>query len=215
MQFKYIAPAIALALCACSGTTGSGLRFLVGEGAAPHADGRTPPQLDRLAREWARNATPGVVVVGDVGALNTLDGKQLRILHQAYAAAGSADDFASHMGGWTSIETFGLAGFVRLERPAAVRLADVDAVGFASAAGTLFGVTGDLVAARSGADGMLVLEKVLCAEKSAGYRTCVARHARGHFDAAGAELGADLKPKREGRRIDPANFALLPQGGAQ
>ncbi|MYN05635.1 hypothetical protein GTP41_26430 [Pseudoduganella sp. DS3] len=214
MQTKYIWPAIALALSACSTTTGNGLRFLVGEGATPRYE-TAAPQLEQLAKEWARVAAPGVLVVGDVGAMNALDGAQLRALHQAYARGGNADDFAARMGGLTSIETFGMAGLVKLERPAAVRLADVGAVGFVSKAGELFGATGDLVAARSDADGLLVLEKVLCKGSAPDFKACAARYVRGHFDPAGAELDGNLQPKRGGHRIDPASYASLPQGGAQ
>lgn len=215
MQLKYIVPAIALALCACSTTTSNGVRFVLGEGARARPAAPVSPQLEQISKEWARVAAPGVLVVGDVGALNALDGNQLRAMHKAFAAGGSADDFAARMGGVTSIETFGLAGFVKIERPAVVRSADVGAVGFASQGGALFGTTGDLVAARSDADGMLVLDKVLCKEKDAGFKACTARFARGHFDQAGAELDGDLRPKHGGRRIDPASYALLPQGAAQ
>lgn len=214
MHTKTILPAVALALSACSTTTSNGVRFFVGEGATPRSE-TVAPQLEQLAKEWARVAAPGVLVVGDVGALNALDGAQLRALHKAFARGGSADDFAAHMGGLTSIETFGMAGLVKLERPAAVRLADVEAVGFVSKAGELFGATGDLVAARSDADGLLVLEKVLCKGAAPGFKACAAGYVRGHFDPAGAELDGDLQPKRGGRRIDPASYALLPQGSAQ
>jgi len=226
MHKHFIAVAAALALSGCSTTYSNGVRFLVGEGATPRAGDGVPPQLDQLATEWARSAAPGVLVVGDIGALNAMDGKQLRAFHQAYAEAlakrdparavgASADDFAASMGGLSSIETFGLAGFVKLERPAAVRVADMGTVGFASTTGALFGSTGDLVAARGDASGMLVLDKVLCKEKSAAYKECMSRYARGHFSQAGAELDGDLQPKRNGRRIDPANYLLLAHGGAQ
>lgn len=215
MQIRYIVPAIALALSGCSVTTGNGIRFFAGEGATPRPEHSAPPKLEQAAKEWARIAAPGVLVVGDAGAMNTLDGKQLRAMHKAFATGGNADDFAARMGGWVNIETFGLAGFVKLERPAVVRLADAESVGFASPGAALFGATGDLVAARSDADGMLVLDKVLCREKADDFKTCAARYVRGHFNQAGLELDGDLLPKPSGRRIDPASYALLPQGGAQ
>ena len=195
MQFRFILPAAALALAACSTTTSGGQRFFVGEGATPRPEDAMPRHLEQLTKEWKRNAAPGMLVVGDVGAL-----------HKA-----ESPGFA----GWTSIETFGLAGFVQLERPAAVRQADAARVGFAPPAAALFGSTGDLVAARAGADGLLVLDRVLCQAKAEDFRACIARYARGHFDQAGAELDGDLQPRRGGRRIDPATYALLPQGGAQ
>lgn len=207
MRITYLAPAFLLALTACSTTTGSGVRFFVGEGATPRHEEKVLP--------LARIAAPGVMVVGDVGAMNALDGKQLRAVHKAFAKGGSADDFAASMGGVTSIETLGLAGFVRLERPAAVRVADMDAVGFASSAGALFGTSGDLVAARANDDGVLVLDKVLCKDKAPDFKACAARYARGHFDLAGAELDGDLQPKRGGQRIDPVTYAALPRGAVQ
>ena len=194
MRFTLFLPAVALVLCACSAST-SNIHFLVGEGAKPRAKDSLPVELEQLKKEWARKAVPGVVVVGNVGALHRLE--------------------TTDIAGWTSIETLGLAGFVRLDRPAAVRAADADSVGFAAAGGALFGTTGDLVAARAGADGVLVLDKVLCKEAREEFRACMKRFARGHFDQGGYELDSDLQPKRGGKQIDPVTYALLQQGGAQ
>jgi hypothetical protein len=65
------------------------------------------------------------------------------------------------------------------------------------------------VAARTNADGLLVLERVLCRDGAPDFRDCVQRFAKGQFDRRGAELGADGKAKEGGRRIDPANYSLL------
>lgn len=195
MRFTFFAPALALALGACSATTSNNIHFFVGEGATPHARDSLPPELEQLKKEWARKAAPGVVVVGNVGELHKVD--------------------AADIGGWTSIETLGLAGFVRLDRPAAIRQADLASIGFASTGGALFGTTGDLVAARAGSDGVLIIEKVLCKETGADFRACMKRYARGHFDQGGNELDSDMQLKHGGKQIDPANYALLPQRGMQ
>lgn len=183
-----------LALSACSTTNGNGIRFFVGTGesdnqnkAAIARGERVAPELDVLAVEWARHSAPDVIVIGDIGTLNALDATQMRAFHQRYAnalaqrqsgyrLAGNADDFASGMGGWSSIETYGWAGILRLERPAAVRAADIPAIGFVGGTSSLFGATGDLVAARGDRDGMLVVDK------------------------------------QDGKRIDPASYAVLPSG---
>ncbi|WP_028103038.1 hypothetical protein [Pseudoduganella violaceinigra] len=193
MRYTFL-PAALLAISACSTTSTGTIHFFVGEGEPKRDNERLPAQLEQLAKEWACTAAPGVLVVGDVGALHKVD----------------RTDFA----GWTSIETLGMGGFIKLERPAAVRPAEIDAVGFASGAAALFGTTGDLVAARSNAAGVLVIERVLCKEQSADFKACAKRFMRGHFDLAGAELDSDLHPKRDGRRIDPSNYASLPHGGA-
>lgn len=186
MRFRFFLPALALALGACSATTSNNIHFFVGEGATPHTKDSLPPELEQLKKEWARKAAPGVVVVGDVGELHKVE--------------------AAEIGGWTSIETLGLAGFVRLDRPAAVRRADLASVGF---------TTGDLVAARAGSDGMLIIAKVLCKEADPNFRACMKRYARGHFDQGGNELDSDMQPKRGGKQIDPASYALLSQRGTQ
>lgn len=193
MRFTTFLPAVALALCACSATTSKNIHFFVGEPVTPHVRDSLPPELEQLKKEWARKAAPGVLVIGNVGALHRVE--------------------AADIGGWTSIETLGLAGFVRLDRPAAVRLADVDNVGFASSGGALFGTTGDLVAARAGADGVLTLDKVLCKEAADDFRACSKHYARGHFDQGGNELDSDLQPKRDGKHIDPITYALLQRSG--
>ena len=194
MRLTSFLPAFALALCACSATTSNNIHFFVGESAKPRATDSLPPELEQLKKEWARKAAPGVVVVGNVGSLHKIE--------------------APGIGGWTSIETLGLAGFVRLDRPAAVRLADVDGVGFAPAGGAMFGTTGDLVAARAGADGVLMLDKVLCKQADADFRACGKRYARGHFDHGGNELDSDMQLKRGGKQIDPVSYVLQPQEGA-
>lgn len=192
MRFTTFLPAVALALCACSATTSNNIHFFVGEPAAPNAKDSLPPELEQLKKEWARKAVPGVLVVGNVGAFHRLE--------------------AAEIGGWTSIETLGLAGFVRVDRPAAVRLADVGNVGFASSR-ALFGTTGDLVAARAGADGVLTLDKVLCKEAADDFRACIGGYARGHFDHDGNELDSEMQPKRDGKHIDPMTYALLQRSG--
>ena len=195
MRLTTFLPAVALVLCACSATTSNNIHFFVGKPATPRAKDSLPPEIEQLKKEWARNSAPGVLVVGNVGALHRIE--------------------APDVGGWTSIETLGLAGFVRLDRPAVVRLADVDSVGFASAGGALFGTTGDLVAARAGDDGVLTLDKVLCKEAAEDFRACSRQYARGHFNQDGNELDSDLQPKHDGKHIDPVTYALLQRSGTQ
>lgn len=220
--------AAALALAACS-THYNGLRLGVGTGHSDEylakqrrqAAERVPAEVAQQAAGWAAAPRAEVIVVGEAGYLSPMAQAQRTAFYQAYARAAAAREpgrrlaqdeaqFVREIGGWSTIETYGVAGLVRFEQPAAVRQADIGLVRFATTAGNLLlGATGDLVAARSNADGLLVVEKVLCRDGAPDYRACAERFAKGQFDRHGAELDGNGQARAGGRRIDPANYSLL------
>lgn len=223
--------AAALALAACS-TTYEGLRFGVGTGHSDEyvakqrreAAARVPAEVAQQASSWAGSSRAEVIVVGEAAVLSPMAPAQRQVFYQEYAKAAAQrvpgrhldlDEkrFVAEIGGWSTIETYGVAGLLRFEQPAAVRAADIGRIRFASVVGNLLlGATGDLVAARSNTDGLLVIERVLCREGEPDRSACAQRYAKGQFDGRGAELDSDLKVKPGGRRIDPVNYALLGSG---
>ncbi len=173
-----------------------------------------------LARTLVRRAAPPyALVVGDTGALAPYGAAlRRRLYHDLVGEMArrspnktvSLDEqaFVRQLAGWSTIETFGIGGFIRDDQPLAVGAADVLETGFAARPDALLrGATGDLVAARANADGLLVLDRVLCRRTAPDYRACAARHVRGRFDArTGAELDGDWRPKHDGRRVDTGSY---------
>ena len=237
--FGIASAAAVLALAGCSGIH-EGVRFGIGTGqsggrgepvAKAGADRKAPaPVAAKETVEWALKAArddsrADMVVIGEVGPLDAMDVAARRSFYAAYAKAVverrpghelalTQDDFVARIGGWSTVETYGIAGFVKIDHPAAVPAQEVGNIRFAPLSQSLWtGATGDLVAARANADGMLVIAKVLCREGTPDYRPCAGRFAKGRFDArSGAELGADLAPKTDGKRIDPVSYATLRAG---
>lgn len=222
--------AAALALAACS-TTYDGVRVGVGTGHSDdylakqrqEAAGRVPAEIVRQASSWAGSSRADVIVVGEAAALSPMAPDQRQVFYQEYAKAATRhvpgrhlaldeQRFVAEIGGWSTIETFGAAGLLRFEQQAAVRAADIGNIRFASVLGNLLGVTGDLVAARSNSDGLLVIERVLCRKGDPDRSACAQRYAKGQFDGHGAELNSDLNVRPGGRRIDPVDYALLGTG---
>ena len=105
-----------------------------------------------------------------------------------------------------------MPGLFNLRAPVVVRNADLDTIGFASTAGSmLLGTTGDLVAAKSNLDGLVLIDRVLCKDSVTDYRDCAAQYQRGRFDlSSGAELDRSMKPKEDGVHIDTTTFKVLP-----
>lgn len=135
--------------------------------------------------------------------------------HPGQPATVSQKDFVAEVGGGTSIETFSVPGVFNVRSPVLVRNADLDTIGFASTAGSmLLGTTGDLVAAKSNLDGLMLIDRVLCKDSAADYRDCAAQYQRGRFDlSSGAELDRSMQPKENGAHIDTTTFKILPTKG--
>lgn len=226
--------ALAVYACLVVGCTMTldGKRHVIGAGeSAEHRHAAHAQQLAReqdeeirrLARRLARHVAPAnVVMVGETGALSMEDAGLRRRLYRAYVEemALRAPDhpvtldepaFVAQLAGWSSVETFGLAGFVKLDQPMAVRAADLSRTQFARSADALIrGATGDLVVARAGNDGVLVMDRVLCRRAAPDFSDCAARHVRGRFDArTGVELDSDWRPRKDGRVLDVASYQAV------
>jgi hypothetical protein len=204
--------------------------------AAPTASVAAPPQapapkaapseeIREQAAAWAATVDQPVelVVVGHTGPLHRMDVAERHVFYREYARAlarqrpGLApkigeDEFVASVGGWSTIETFGLAGFLKIDYPMAVPASQLGAVKFPPVVGSMVtGAHGDLVASRQNADGVLTLSRVLCKQDAADAQRCGAAYEPGRYDAhSGAELDTDLKPKADGRRVDVASYAVQP-----
>ncbi|CAJ0730519.1 MAG: hypothetical protein QM625_10300 [Ralstonia sp.] len=230
-MYKFLlAIVVGLALEGCS-VTRDGVRLGVGPSTSDIDNARS--QLQRNAESSAAKkvvagalnsqATAGLILVGAVGPLRKLDEAERNKAYAEYVqiaekwhpgqpAIVSQKDFVAEVGGWTSIETFSVPGLFNLRAPVVVRNADLDTIGFASTAGSMFlGTTGDLVAAKSNLDGLVLVDRVLCKDSAADYRDCAAQYQRGRFDlSSGAELDRSMKPKEDGVHIDTITFKVLP-----
>ena len=220
----------ALALAGCATTTEDGIRVGVGVGhsdaylekQAGKSSSSTPSALAQQAAQYARTSSgqQGVIVVGETGMLHSLSQFDRQDFYRAYlkaakrngsaGAAAQQADFIAQIGGLSTIETYKVPGLYRQDLPVAVRAVDLERMRFASSSGSLIaGSTGDLVVARNNADGLLIIEQVLCKESAADYRSCAQKYFKGRFDRTGAELDTDFKPKSSGVRIDTATYRKL------
>lgn len=179
-----------------------------------------------VAGALASEMKAGVIVVGEAGPLRKLDEAARRESYKSYVATAgqwhpgqapvlSEADFVTQIAGWSTMQTFSIPGVMKLTQPALVRADDIIAIGFAStAASFLIGTTGDLVGAQSNADGMLIIDKILCKDSAPDYRACAREFAKGRFDInGGQELDRDMKPKSGGVRIDPSSYKVIPVAG--
>jgi len=162
------------------------------------------------------------VVIGTTGPLKVLDDAERARLYAAYTkqAARShpgrppaldAAAFRARLGGWVTLQTWSIPGVVSTKVRVLVPREHLKDTRFASTTGSLvLGTTGDLVAARSDADGMVWLERTLCADDG-DYRTCAKAYRHGVFDAnTGQELDKHHRPKTNGTVIDVGTYVALP-----
>lgn len=165
---------------------------------------------------------PGLIIIGTVGSLRTMKDDDKPALYASYAKRASMwrtgrppewseADFKSQAGGFTTVETAGIPGVIAMKYPALVKVQDLSRIEFVSSfVASWVGNTGDLVATRSNADGMTIVETVLCRHAASDFRQCVSRYEKGRFDlTTGAELDVSLKLKEGGARIDPTSFQVI------
>jgi len=186
--------------------------------AAPASD-----DLRQAASSWASSAEhpAQVVVVGHTGPLHRMDVAERHVFYKEYAKALarrqsgavpriSEQEFVASVGGWSTIETFGIGGFVKVDYPVAVPVSDVATVKFpASVDSMITGAKGDLIASKPNVDGVLTIARVLCARDAADASKCSEAYQPGRYDArSGAELDSDLKPKSDGKRVDVASYVV-------
>jgi hypothetical protein len=184
-------------------------------GCAVSKDGLGFPQRGKAI------AASGLVIIGTTGPLRSVNDKERGEFYRAYAAVAaqthpneppsmSAAGFQEKLAGWASIQTFSIPGIVSSRVRVLVPTSLVHDTRFASAAGSfMFGTTGDLVAARSDADGLVWLERVLCPDDGS-YHICAGAYQSGFFDEkTGRELTRQRKPKAHGALIDVSSYVKL------
>jgi hypothetical protein len=167
------------------------------------------------------DAEPGILVIGTAGPLRTIEDKDRGSFYSAYLKAAAqwhpgappsmdATTFQEKLGGWASVQTFGIPGIGSVRHRVLVPTTVVHEARFASAAGSfLFGTTGDLVIAKTDHDGLLWVERVLCRDDRS-YHSCAGDYKSGVFDRnTGQELGRDRKPKANGSSVDVATYVKI------
>jgi len=224
-----IALASILAGCAVSR---DGVR--VGTGAGPSdsdiarvrnqiADNAKKTTIKQAAAEVLKpETTPGILVIGETGVLHKMDPAKLDLEYKAFSEIAekwhpgvppywTKQDYGSRVGGVTTLEIYSIPGIIAFKLPTLVPTDQMTSINFASVAGAwLMNSTKDLVVARSIDDGVLVIERVLCASSSEDYRTCASQYVPGRFDAtSGIELDRSFKFKSDGARIDATTFKKI------
>lgn len=122
-------------------------------------------------------------------------------------------EFVSGVAGYTAVVTWSIPSVISRSITAAIREAEVGRIDFPGPrAANFLGSTGDLVAARSNADGVFFVTDILCKESSADYKICSVAYVTGSFDQnTGAELEKDMKPKNDGNRINVTTYKAIPK----
>ena len=120
-------------------------------------------------------------------------------------------EFREQIAGWTKLKTITVpllfSGYDYALVPNNVR----DEIIFSDSFRTVMVQdSGDLVAAKTNADGYFLVVEKLCQE-GYGYFECSGQYEMGLFDAStGEELSyGSLKPKKSGERIDPQTFKVI------
>lgn len=232
---------VALSISACSTNSSKsdpghdGTR-LFGGGTVSAADvDKMKSQLEQNARSTtvktaaeraiAGDAKPGMVVIGKVGSFRKLDASirsefykksYLRTAtqwHPNVPAVMSEAEFVDFIAGYTAVVTWSIPSVISRSITAAIRETDVSRIDFPGPrAANFLGSTGDLVAARSNADGIFFVTDILCKEPTADYQSCAAAYVTGSFDQnTGVELEKDLSQKVGGNRIDVTTFKAIPK----
>ena len=166
----------------------------------------------------------GIVAIGNTGVLRRLDGADLSRFYAQYEKSFvavypgdvphvSKAEFEQTFSGWTTLTTWYnfFLGTDRIPSRVLVPANALNDVGFPSSnfISSFFALTGDLVAARSNKDGVLVLDRVLCRD-GPDYNTCASQYQRGVFDGnTGRELAAGGKPAQNGHKIDLSTHRVL------
>lgn len=227
-----------LALSACSTTRGPGEDGFRLPGSGPASNEqleKMKAHLEQNARSSsakavaegavASNVRPSVITVGNVGSLREVSAKDIPEFykksylvsaekwHPGVAPVMTEADFIKNLAGYTAITTWNIPGFLARRTTAAVLKTDVSLIDFpGKMSATMWGSTGDLVAARSNEDGMFFISSVLCKESAADYKACSNQFVRGNFDGnTGVELEQDLSQKSDGSRIDVTTYKAIPK----
>jgi hypothetical protein len=114
----------------------------------------------------------------------------------------SYEKFNAEFAGWTRLKVFSIPGIFGSYEDVLVPQRLRGKIDFASSAETiLYQGTGDLVAAKTNADGFFVAYKVLC-EEDVNFQSCVKNHPTGVFDATtGVQVTRSMKPAEGGNTL--------------
>ena len=158
---------------------------------------------------------PRLILVGEVSSFRKFDDatsskyydSYVEFAHDVHPDAGATvtlEQFKEQFEGWTRLR------YSQHYRDALVPFELGGDVRFPSPAGVFWGqATGDLVAARSNADGFYIVERVLCRD-DAEYSACADQYVKGVFDSStGFELDGKLRPKNAGKTIDINSYKFV------
>jgi hypothetical protein len=242
VRFNIVIPIITVSLIVsgCSTTSskdpGQDGTRLFGGGPTSAADvEKLKGQLEQNARSTtvkaaaeaaiAGDAKPGMIVIGNVGSFRKLPADvRSEFYKKSYARTASQwhpdvpakmteAEFINGVGGYAAVVTWSIPSVISRSTTAAIRVEDVSRIDFPGPrAANFLGSTGDLVVARSNADGIFFVTGILCKESGADYKICAAAYVTGSFDQnTGAELQKDLSEKMGGNRIDVTTYKAIPK----
>jgi hypothetical protein len=210
----------------------AGFRFLTALATTCWLVGTVSAQTDSLAFSNQRGTEPapvasGRILIGTVPGYRRVDGEDNARFYEMYRKlaphavdgmpALTQDEFAATIAGWTRLKVFTLPlaqGF-REEEVLIPSSLSAD-IGLPTTAGK-FAVqeAGDLLVARTNADGFFVVEAVLCRDGQ-DYSACASAYQQGVFDAAsGMKIGHDGQVAPAGARIDVNTYKAVEEPAAE
>jgi len=124
----------------------------------------------------------------------------------------SMDEFVSTISGFCYVSLWSTP-VIEISMAALVPADIVDRIQYPGILDMLFWTgVGDLVAARTNDDGVLIVQRILCSE-GPGYRECSRSYAKGLFDATtGRELSYRGKVKKDGLIVDTTHYKVVKRG---
>jgi hypothetical protein len=158
----------------------------------------------------AQTCNRELILIGRVSAFREFEGADASEFYQEYRefvtkiGAGAAprvsyQQFNTEFAGWTRLKFFGVPGVIGGYEDILVPQRLRWEIDFPSSAATvLYQGSGDLVAAKTNADGFFVAYKVLCLE-NVNFQSCSKNYPSGVFDATtGAQLSTSMEPVEGG-----------------
>jgi hypothetical protein len=121
----------------------------------------------------------------------------------------SMEEFVSTISGFCRVSLWSTP-VIEISMDALVPVDIVDRIQYPGILDMLFWTgVGDLVAARTNDDGVLIVQRILCSEGS-GYRECSKSYGKGFFDATtGRELSYRGKVKKDGLIVDTTHYKVV------
>jgi hypothetical protein len=184
--------------------------------------GKTPKLgAEALVENHSASLTGQLILIGTVSAFRPFDKRSIEeyyssytefsaLVHPGSAPAIGFGEFRKSFSGWTNLKYFTVPAVTGFYEDALVPVGLTEQIKFPSSLGiVMVQEAGDLLAARTNADGFYVVESVLCKDGSA-YVECAKQYKKGIFDGAtGAQLYRNLERMPHGYVIDTKTFELL------